>query len=163
MFWYVAVIVETVACGWVQLERRSVRRRSAGDGSLPPLHRAYGRVLGRISEAAQKRGLSPRLERREARRRTGLVTFWLTAAAMVPPFAFVLVDGFHMSPALGQLVTWPVLWLSPMLTFAPARLLALLVAVWRGWVRLDDGDGGQLAAVPVPGSGPGSHDYLLPR
>jgi hypothetical protein len=163
LFWYVLVIVEACLCGWVQLERRRVRQRGAGGGALPPLHRLYGRVLGRLSEAAQERGFDSELERREARRRTGLVTFWLVAAGMVPPFLFIVVDGFHMSPAVGQLITWPVLWLAPMLTFAPARLLALLVAVWRGWVRLDDGDGGQWAAVPVPGSGPGSHDYRLPR
>lgn len=121
-------------------------------------------MLGRIRlSVARRERPEPPLERREARRRTGLVTFALTTAAMVPMFLFVLVDGFHMNPVLGQIVAWPTLWLSPLLTLAPARLLALLVAVWRGWLRLDDGDGGQLAAVPTPGTGPGSHDYWLPR
>jgi len=75
----------------------------------------------------------------------------------------VMLDGVRMDPALGQLVAWPVLWFAPVLTYAPARLVALLVAVWRGWLRLDDGDGGPRAAVPMPGSDPGSHDYRLPR
>jgi hypothetical protein len=162
MFWYVAVSVEILVCGWVQLERRSMRRRPAAEG-LPPLHRAYGRVLGRIREAVASRE-RPRLPRPEARRRTGLVTFSLMTVAMVPMFLFLLLDGVHMNPAVGQMITWPMLWLSPMLTLAPARLIALLVAVWRGWLRLDDdGNGGPKAAVPVPGSGPGSHTYLLPR
>jgi hypothetical protein len=164
---YIAIGLETVLCGWVQLERRAIRRRG-GDAAaaewLPPLHRVYGRALGKIRAAVAKRNRRvPPLECRQARRRIGLVTFALTASAMLPMFVFVVVDGSEMNPAVGQLVTWPVLWLSPMLTFAPARLLALLVAVWRGWLRLDDGDGGQPAAVPAPGSGPGSHDYLLPR
>jgi hypothetical protein len=143
-----------------------LRRRddSAAAQAIPPVHRLYGRLLGRIRLAVERRYRSqPRLESLEARRRTGLVTFVLITAGMAPMFAFVLIDGFHMNPVVGQLVAWPTLWLSPLLTFAPARLLALLVAVWRGWLRLDDGDGGQLAAVPMPGSGPGSHDYLLPR
>ena len=162
MVWYVAVILETVACGWVQLERRGIRRRNAGKESvLPPLHRAYGRLLGRIgSRVRGRRALVPN---REARRRTGLVQFCVATAAMLPMFLFVVLDGFHMSPALGQVIAWPLLWLSPMLTLAPARLVALLVAVWRGWLRLDDGDGGPEAAVGVPGSPPGSHDYRLPR
>jgi hypothetical protein len=164
MVWYVAVIVETFVCGWVQLERRALRRRAdaAPDGSLPPIHRLYGRVLGRIGHSG--RGRKPRIEQREARRRTGLVQFGIATVAMLPIFLFVAVDGFHMSPAVGQLVAWPLLWLSPLLTLAPARLIALLVAVWRGWVRLDDGDGGSpTAASPVPGAGPDSHLYLLPR
>jgi hypothetical protein len=166
VFWYVAVIVETALCGWFQLERRAIRRRGAGAAAtrMPPLHRLYGRVLGRIRSAANERELpEPPLEGKEAHRRTGLVTFALITAGMAPMLALVLFDGFHMNPVVAQLVAWPTLWLSPMLTFAPARLIALLVAVWRGWLRLDDGDGGQSTAVPVPGSGPGSHDYLLPR
>jgi hypothetical protein len=166
VFWYLAVIVETAVCGWVQVERRAMRRDGApsAPASVPPLHRLYGRALGRIRAAVERRDRPrPPLERREARRRTGLVTFGLITAAMAPIFLFVLVDGLRMSPVLGQLVAWSALWLSPLLICAPARLLALLVAVWRGWLRLDDGDGGQMAAVPVPGSGPGSHDYLLPR
>lgn len=165
MFWYVAVIVETAVCGWVHLERRAMRRggASAMPAPVPPLHRLYGRMLARIRVAVERRDRPQApLERREARRRTGLVTFAVITAAMAPIFLFVLVDGLRMSPVLGQLVAWSALWLSPLLICAPARLLALLVAVWRGWLRLDDGDGGQLAAVPVPGSGPGSHDFLLP-
>ena len=131
MFWYVAVIVEILVCGWVQLERRAMRRRP--DAAVPRLHRAYGRVLGRIREAVQSRE-RPRLPRPEARRRTGLVTFSLMTAAMIPMFLFLLLDGVHMNPAVGQVITWPMLWLSPMLTLAPARLIALLVAVWRGWL-----------------------------
>ena len=164
MVWYVAVIVETFVCGWVQLERRALRRRGAAapGESLPPFHRLYGRVLGRIGHRGS--GQKPRIEQREARRRTGLVQFGFFTAAMLPIFLFVAVDGFHMSPAVGQLVAWPLLWLSPLLTLAPARLVALLVAVWRGWVRLDDGDGGTPAAAsPVPGTGPDSHLYSLPR
>jgi hypothetical protein len=162
--WYVAVIVETIVCGWVQLERRALRRR--GDArpgeSLPPLHRLYGRLLGRIGQRG--RGHKPRVPKREARRRTGLVQFGFFTAAMLPIFLFVAVDGFRMGPAVGQVVAWPLLWLSPLLTLAPARLIALLVAVWRGWVRLDDGDGGLRAtAAPAPGSGPDSHLYLLLR
>jgi hypothetical protein len=166
VFWYALVLVEIALCVWVQLERRSIRRKgvAAASQSVPPLHRLYGRVLGRLKRAADKRGLpEERLERLEARRRTGLVTFALITAAMAPILLFVLMDGFHMNPVVGDLVAMTSLWLAPVLTFAPARLLALLVAVWRGWLRLDDGDGGQSAAVPVPGSGPGSHDYLLPR
>ena len=164
MVWYVAVIVETLVCGWVQIERRVLRGRgdAAPGQGLPPLHRTYGRLLGRIGQS--RRGRKPRIERREANRRTGLVQFGIFTGAMLPIFLFVAVDGFHMSPAVGQLVAWPLLWLSPLLTLAPARLIALLVAVWRGWVRLDDGDGGTSAAAsPVPGSGPDSHLYLLPR
>ena len=165
MIWYVAVIVETFICGWVQLERRALRRRGdpAPSRELPPFHRLYSRLLGRLGH--RERGREPRLERREARRRTGLVQFGIATAAMVPIFLFVAVDGFHMSPAVGQVVAWPLLWLSPLLTLAPARLIALLVAVWRGWVRLEDGDGGlRAAASPVPGSGgPDPHLYLLPR
>jgi hypothetical protein len=166
VFWYVAVIVEITVCGWVQLERRAMRRGGtpATAEAVPPLHRLYGRALGRIRSAVERRDRPKAvLERREARRRTGLVTFALITAAMAPIFLFVLVQGLRMSPVLGQLVAWSTLWLSPLLICAPARLLALLVAVWLGWLRLDDGDGGQLAAVPVPGSGPDSHDYLLPR
>jgi hypothetical protein len=166
VFWYALVLSEIVLCVWVQLERRAIRRAGlrAGLTHVPPLHRLYGRALARIKSAADKRDLpEPRLERFEARRRYGLVTFALITAAMAPPLLFVLTDGFHMNPVVGNLVAMTTLWLAPVLTFAPARLLALLVAVWRGWLRLDDGDGGQLAAVPVPGSGPGSHDYLLPR
>ena len=162
MVWYVAVIIETVLCGWVQLERRAIRRRPAADEWLPPLHRVYGRAMEHVRKAVKTRR-RPNLPQMEARRRTGLVTFALVTAAMLPMFLCVLLDGVEMSPAVGQLVAWPMLWLAPMLTFAPARLIALLIAVWRGWVRLDDGDGGQLAAVPTPGSGPDSHAYLLPR
>jgi hypothetical protein len=164
--WYAVVIVETVLCGWLQLERRAIRRSgaSARANTLPPLHRFYGRVLARIRLAADRRKLpEPRLESREARRRTGLVTFGLITAAMAPMLVFVLIDGFGMNPVVGNFMALATLWIAPVLTFAPARLLALLVAVWRGWLRFDDGDGGQSAAVPVPGSGPGSHDYLLPR
>jgi hypothetical protein len=167
VFWYIAVILEMVLCGWVQLERRAIRRRgdAARGGAIPPLHRSYGRVLGRIKLAVERRERAePRLERIEARRRTGLVTFGLITAAMVPMFLFVVFDGFEMNPVVGQLVGWSLLWLSPVLTFAPARLIALLVAVWRGWLRLDDGDGGiSAAASPVPGSGPDSHHFVLPR
>lgn len=161
MLWQVAVIVEAALCCWVQLERRAIRRRgAAAAGSLPPLHRVYGRLLGRIGHSG--RGRDPRIEKREARRRTGLVQFCIATAAMVPIFLAVLLDGLQISPAVGQLVAWPVLWFSPLLTLAPARLVALLVAVWRGWVRLDDGDGGRVAAASAPGSGPGSHHYFLP-
>jgi hypothetical protein len=166
--WFVAVIVETLVCGWVQLERRSIRRRLAQGESPapPPLHRAYGRVLGHIGFAAKRqRRAQPRLDQPEARRRTGLVTFAFMTAAMSPMLLFVLMDGFRMNPVLGQLVAWTTLWLSPMLTLAPARLGALLVAVWRGWLRLDDegDDGGQATSAPAPIGGPGSHHYWLPR
>jgi hypothetical protein len=164
LFWYAAVIVETVVCGWVQVERRAIRRRhgSPSAAKLPPLHRLYGRLLGRIGQRG--RGCEPLVTKGEARRRTGLVQFGIFTAAMLPIFLFVVLDGFHMSPAVGEVVAWLLLWLSPLLTLAPARLIALLVAVWRGWVRLDGGDGGIAAAgSPVPGSGPDSHSYLLPR
>jgi hypothetical protein len=162
MVWYVAVIIETALCGWIQLERRRIRRRNAvKQSALPPLHRAYGRLLGRIGSRGRGRG--PRVPNKEARRRTGLVQFGVATAAMLPMLLFVLLDSFQISPVAGQLLAWPMLWLAPMLTLAPARLVAVLVAVWRGWLRLDNGDGGPEAAVPIPGSPPGSHDYVLPR
>lgn len=166
VLWLIAVIVETLVCGWVHLERRKIRGGIArGESPLPPLHRAYGRVLGRIRCAAKRqRQAAPPLEQPEARRRTGLVTFAFMTAAMAPMVLFVLMDGFRMNPVLGQLMAWTTLWLSPLLTLAPARLGALLVAVWRGWLRLDeDDDGGQAAPAPEPVGGPGSHHYLLPR
>jgi hypothetical protein len=113
--------------------------------------------------AAVKTRRRPKLTNFEARRRTGLATFALITIAMLPMLLFVMLDGVHMSPGLGQLVAWPMLWLAPVLTYAPARLGALLIAVWRGWLRLDDGDGGSKAAVPTPGPVPGSHLYSLPR
>jgi len=160
MVWYVAVIIETLLCGWVQLERRAIRRRQLASTELPPLHRAYGRTMERVRTAVKTRQ-RPKLSSHEARRRTGLATFSLITVGMLPMLAFVMLDGVHMSPALGQLIAWPLLWLAPVLTYAPARLGALLIAVWRGWLRLDDGDGGPKAAVPTPGSDPGSHYFRL--
>jgi hypothetical protein len=166
VFWYIAVLVEAIVCAWVHVERRILRRRATAPSrqAIPPLHRAYGRALGRIGRSGRQRHLDPPLERREARRRTGLVTFGLTTAAMAPMLLLVVVDGWRMNPVLGQLVAWSVLWLAPVLTVAPARLVALLVAVWRGWLRLDSDGGSANPDVPAPrGPGPGSHEYWLAR
>jgi hypothetical protein len=151
--------MESILCVWVHLERRVIARRAHARG-MPPLHRAYGRALARVSRAREERAPSS-LEPVDARRRTGLVTFGLIAAAMTPVLVLVLSDGWKVNPVVGQLVGWALLWTSPVVAGAPAKLGALLVAVWRGWVRLDS-DGGEPGGLsPLPGITPGSHDYRL--
>jgi hypothetical protein len=119
-------------------------------------------VLARLAARGRSRQrMDPTLplERGELRRRMGWLTFGLMVAGMCPMLAVVLVEGPALNPVLAQVMAWGVLWSSPVLTAAPARLVARLVAVARGWVGLDGDDpdgGGDLGGPP-----PDSHEFPL--
>jgi nitrate reductase NapE component len=119
-------------------------------------------VLARLAARGRSRQrMDPMLplERAELRRRTGWLTFGLMVAGMCPMLAVVLVEGPALNPVLAQLMAWGVLWSSPVLTAAPARLVATLVAIARGWVGLD-GDGPD-GGGDVGGPPPDSHEFPL--
>jgi hypothetical protein len=172
VLWWLVVIVETVVCGWVDAEHLALRRaRARLRRRWTPLHRFYGlmlRSLAQVGRARQQSNPSRPLELTALRRRTGWLSFGLTVVAMAPLLAAVLVQGRALNPVLAQLLAWALLWSSPLLTAVPVKLATFGVAVWRGWVRIDDGRNGGggddgRGGPPVPDPPLSVHEYPLAR
>jgi hypothetical protein len=148
VLWWLGLTVETVAC----LGLRAVQRHvDAGRRRTSFARRVYAALLGVLATRGRARQLADPalpLERQELRRRTGWLTFGLMIAAIAPMVAVVLIEASRLNPVLAQLVAWGILCASPALTSAPARMIATLVGLGRGWV----GPGG---------TSPDSHEYPL--
>ncbi len=169
MLLWLFVMLQTFLCAWINGERVRIRRRGGHQRFRwwhIPAHRGYVllmRPLARSGRARQQRdpGCSP--SRDALRRRMNWITVSIMTAAMVPLLGTALLHGRGLAPVAGPVLSWGLVWCSPLLTAAPARMVAICIAVWRGWVRIDDGrEGDGDDPAPVPSRTPdGSHEFPL--